>query len=122
MISYLNVTMPTIKDELHSSIQLAANGLTLTELLSLHPMLARRTVQRHVAGLLNEGRITALGEGRARRYFAKTLDHNTAPQATDRFPAFIPVSADSLDILAYIDQPIEARIPVGYQGDFLDAY
>ncbi|MBU2113849.1 MAG: Fic family protein [Gammaproteobacteria bacterium] len=114
--------MPTIKDELHSSIQLAANGLTLTELLSLHPMLARRTVQRHVAGLLNEGRITALGEGRARRYFERSLGHNTAPQISDRFPTFIPVSADSLDILAYIDQPMEARIPVGYQREFLDAY
>lgn len=122
MISYINVTMPTIKDELHNSIQLAANGLTLTELLSLHPMLARRTVQRHVAGLLNEGRITALGEGRARRYFERSLGHNTAPQISDRFPTFIPVSADSLDILAYIDQPMEARIPVGYQREFLDAY
>lgn len=122
MINYLTATMPTTKDELHKSIQFAANGLTLTDLLSLHPTLARRTTQRHIAGLLDEGRITAEGEGRARRYFAKTLDHNTAPQATDRFPAFIPLSADSLDILAYIDQPMEARIPVGYQRELLDAY
>lgn len=32
------------------------------------------------------------------------------------------MSADSQGILAYIDQPPEARKPVGYQRDFLDAY
>ena len=37
----------------------------------------------------------------------------------DSFPAFIPLSADSLDILAYIDQPLPARKPVGCQHDFL---
>jgi len=37
-------------------------------------------------------------------------------------PAFFPLSADSQDILAYIDQPPEARKPMGYQRDFLDAY
>lgn len=40
----------------------------------------------------------------------------------DSFPYFIPLSVDSLDILAYIDQPPQARKPVGYQHDFLDAY
>jgi Fic family protein len=40
----------------------------------------------------------------------------------DHFPFQIPISADSQDILAYIDQPPEARKPVGYQRDFLDAY
>ncbi|WP_246125205.1 Fic family protein [Exilibacterium tricleocarpae] len=40
----------------------------------------------------------------------------------DMFPGYIPVSADSRDILAYVDQPIEARKPVGYQQDFLEAY
>jgi fido (protein-threonine AMPylation protein) len=41
---------------------------------------------------------------------------------TDTFSSFIPLSADSQDILAYIDQPLELRRPVGYQRDFLDAY
>jgi len=38
------------------------------------------------------------------------------PVTVDRpsFPSFIPLSADSQDILAYIDQPPEARKPVGY--------
>ena len=33
----------------------------------------------------------------------------------DVFPAFIPLSADTQDILQYINQPIEAWMPVGSQ-------
>jgi fido (protein-threonine AMPylation protein) len=40
----------------------------------------------------------------------------------DAFPSHIPLSADSQDILAYIDQPVSVRKPVGYQPDFLEAY
>ena len=43
-------------------------------------------------------------------------------EKTDGIANFIPSSADSQDILRYIDQPLVARNPVGYQGDFLDAY
>ncbi|MFC4161214.1 hypothetical protein [Chitinimonas lacunae] len=32
------------------------------------------------------------------------------------------MSADSRDILRYIDQPLSARKPVGYQQEFLTAY
>jgi hypothetical protein len=48
-------------------------------------------------------------------------DENLGKEA-DQFPDYIPLSADSKDILAYIEQPVEARTPVGYQRDFLDAY
>jgi Fic family protein len=104
--------------------------MTLTELLTRHPRIARRTAQRLIAKLIERGQVMALGEGRARRYFR--ADCKTVPAAnadsggeateTDGFPVFIPVSADSLDILAYVDQPLAARKPVGYQHDFLAAY
>jgi hypothetical protein len=67
--------------------------------------------------MVEDGSQTAKGEARARRYWAP------APRvAVNSFPAAIPLSADSADILAYIDQPLEARTPVGYQREFLDAY
>lgn len=68
--------------------------------------------------------MAALGAGRARRYFAADTPSGSGVLAsrTDSFPPFIPLSADSQDILAYIDQPAEARKPVGYQRDFLDVY
>ncbi len=99
--------------------------MTLAELLSRHPAVPRRTAQRWLSQLVAEGGIIGKGEGRARRYLAARL---TAPVASaqdrhqDNFPAHIPLSADSRDVLAYVDQPLKARKPVGYQRDFLEAY
>jgi hypothetical protein len=105
------------------SIQSSTTGLTLAELLAQHPDLARRTVQRWLSQWSSEGQITASGEGRARRYAAPALPAPASAMAfPDRFPTHIPLSADSRDILAYVDQPLQARRPVGYQRDFLDAY
>ncbi|WP_430930097.1 Fic family protein, partial [Pseudomonas aeruginosa] len=98
--------------------------MSLTELLVRHPDIARRTAQRLIAKLIETGQISAQGEGRARRYFGTAIQAETSPldTDTDSFPSFIPLSADSRDILAYINQPTEARKPVGYQRDFLDTY
>jgi len=110
--------------DLLSSIQATESGLTLAVLLTRHPDMARRTAQRLIAKLIESGQVTALGEGRARRYFSVAVQLGTSTEAArvDTFPSFIPLSADSQDILAYIDQPPEARKPVGYQRDFLDVY
>lgn len=114
--------MPSNLDLL-SSIQASAHGLTLAELLARHPGIARRTAQRFIARLIENGQITASGEGRARRYVGAKAGAGAASLvASDIFPIHIPLSADSQDILVYIDQPPEARKPVGYQRDFLDAY
>ena len=109
--------------DLLDSLRASENGASLAELLSRHPDIARRTAQRLVAKLIESGQVTALGEGRARRYFAAGAQAGTGtPSArADGFAAFIPLSADSQDILAYVEQPAQARKPVGYQRDFLDA-
>jgi Fic family protein len=111
--------MSTI-DELQQSIQETPAGLTLAELLVRHPQIARRTAQRLISRMIAARCIDARGEGRARRYFASMAGLSVEP--TDRFPDFIPLSADSKDVLAYINQPLEARKPVGYQRDFLETY
>ena len=110
--------------DLLNSIRTSGQGLTLAELLIGHPDIARRTAQRLIAKLLESGQVSARGSGRARRYFATGVQAATDTLAanTAGFPRFIPLSADSMDILAYIDQPLQARKPVGYQRDFLDAY
>lgn len=111
--------------DLLNSIQASGDGLTLAELLAQHPGIARRTAQRLVAKLIESGQVIASGEGRSRRYFGSGTQAVTAdlPSArADIVPSSIPLSADSQDILAYINQPPQARKPVGYQRDFLDAY
>lgn len=107
-----------------STIQASDHRLTLAKLLIQHPAIARRTAQRAIASLLEDGQIRALGKGRARQYFGLRTTSSAKTQATqaDTFPQHIPLSTDSRDILAYVDQPVAARKPVGYQRDFLDAY
>lgn len=114
--------MPSTRTDLLNSIETAADGLTLAELLTLHPGIARRTAQRLIAQLIADHRIHARGAGRARRYLGANQRTDTRADRFVGFPAFIPLSADSRDILAYIEQAPEARKPVGYQRDFLEAY
>lgn len=124
MTNGAKLIMSTI-DELQQSIQASPAGLTLAELLARHPQVARRTAQRLISQMIAAGLINAHGEGRARRYFpamAGPINATPVVEMTDRFPGFIPISADSRDILAYINQPLEARKPVGYQRDFLESY
>lgn len=118
-----NTAMSSTTDLLNS-IRASENGMTLAALLTGHPDMARRTAQRLIAKLIESGQVTAQGEGRARRYFVAgaQIVTGTLTDRADGFPPFIPLSADSQDILAYIDLPPQARKPVGYQRDFLDAY
>ena len=111
-------TINTLLQTITQSVQ----GLTLADLLTQHSEVARRTAQRWIGQLIAEQRIMAVGQGRARRYYAVSASLSTLQSLPDSFPSYIPLSADSTDILAYIDQPVEARKPVGYQQDFLDSY
>lgn len=104
--------------DLLQSIQESPPGLTLAELLARHPDVARRTAQRWIAALIEGGQVYGAGKGRARRYIAA----GAAADEEDIFPRQIPLSADSRDILAYVDQPLEARKPVAYQRGFLESY
>jgi Fic family protein len=124
LISNCANTIVSPTTDLLNSILASQSGVTLAELLAGHPDMARRTAQRLIAKLVEAGQVKALGEGRARRYFVVGAPSGTLTLAVnaDVFPSFIPLSADSQDILAHIDQPPEARKPVGHQRDFLDAY
>lgn len=122
------LSSPSIAAPLLQSIHDAPDGLGLAQLLALHPGVSRRTAQRWLAGWVAGGHIVALGEARARRYLggrarAPNVNGANGTEGTaDHFPATIPLSADSRDVLDYVDQPLAARKPVGYQRDFLQAY
>ena len=93
------------------SIDASPRPLALAELLARHPEIPRRTAQRWLSRLVADGAVRAVGDGRGRRYIRRGPD---APVAADEgFPAAIPVSEDSRDILAYLDRPVEARKPRG---------
>jgi DNA-binding IclR family transcriptional regulator len=71
-------------EELQKTILQAPSGLTLAELLAHHPNLARRTAQRLLSQMADEGVITTHGEARARRYMV--LGPRTLSEQTDSFP------------------------------------
>lgn len=112
--------MPTVNELLHS-IEHSGGDVSLTQLLEIHPGVVRRTAQRWLSQLIDDGKIVAEGKGPARVYRVATMDKPSL-QAVDQYPSYIPLSADSRDILSYIDQPLEARKPVGYDISFLEDY
>lgn len=111
-----------ISEQFLSSIAATPAGLSLAELLAKHPDIARRTAQRVIRQMIEAGEIEATGEGRARRYFPGIADAENDSTLLPQFPANIPISEDSKDIVAYIELPIAARKPVGYQPDLLEDY
>ena len=113
--------MPS-REELFKSILANREGFSIAAVLARHPGLARRTAQRWLNELVAEGRISAMGTGRGRRYVVAPTAFIPTSVNEGGFPGHIPLSADSRDILVYVDQPLTARRPVGYQRDFLDAY
>jgi len=109
--------------DLLKTIEQSRQGISLAELLTHHPDVPRRTAQRWIRQLIDEHKIRASGKGRARRYFSLNQDNTEkgAP-SEDNYSDYLPLSADSEDILAYINQPLEARKPVSYQREFLEEY
>ncbi|PID45404.1 MAG: cell filamentation protein Fic [Proteobacteria bacterium] len=111
--------MTTVNELLHS-IQNTTDSISLGELLDIYPDLKRRTAQRWLKQLLDDGKIVVEGQGPARAY--REAQPKAFSQSVDQYPGYIPLSADSLDILNYIDQPLKARKPVGYDIGFLHDY
>ena len=108
-------------------LQQQSKPVSISEILAAHPTLIRRTAQRWLNQLLTDGRVQTLGNGRSRKYIAKTAEQahiNThkADKSSDHFPSYIPISPDSKDIIDYLSQPTSARHPLGYQDDFLNRY
>ncbi|WP_434527055.1 hypothetical protein [Photorhabdus asymbiotica] len=110
-------------NNIYQTLCVASQPMSVSDLLAEHPSVSRRTVQRCLGQLIGDGKVHALGEGRSRRYVISA--RKTSKQVIERssnFPSYIPLSEDSKDIFRYIDQPMKARVPVGYQREFLESY
>ena len=78
------------------SVQNAASGLSATELIAIHPAIARRTAQRWLRQLVEAENVLVVGRGPARRYYANKMATDTSPAAI-KFPDFIPLSRGQTD-------------------------
>jgi len=92
--------------------------------------LPRRTLQRRLAQLVDQRRLTRQGRGPGTRYQRPTKDTNIHA-ATDTLtvsgkPAdaeiYIPITDDAVSIKNAVRGPIQTRQPVGYNRAFLDKY
>lgn len=88
--------------------------------------LQRRSLQRRLAVLLEQGRIRVQGQARAVRYFPVLEDESPngehASSADAEIEPYVPVSAEGEAIKAYVGQPRHLRKPVVYRTEFLEKY
>lgn len=92
--------------------------------------LNRRTLQRRLGRLLQDGRIITEGESVALVY--KPAPQSTvargagipavASAGTPELGLYVPLSPDGASIREYVGLPLMHRRPVGYQREFLQAY
>ncbi len=84
-----------------------------------------RTLQRRLADLVAQGRIVPQREWRNVKYRvvpAGSAVALPALAATASGEPYVPLSPAGAAIKAYVRQPLQARRPVGYSTDFLNAY
>ncbi len=85
--------------------------------------LSRRTLQRRLALLVENGRLVGISERGGRRYHVpEAKDELAAEKKPATYREIIPLSQDSEEIRAIIARPLSSRKPVGYQTEFLDSY
>jgi Fic family protein len=81
--------------------------------------LPRRTLQRRLATLQKSGKIYRKGKTKTTKYYLVNAEVTTYKHDNE---TVIPLSTAGKQVLAIIQQPIQKRIPIGYQRTFLHAY
>lgn len=87
---------------------------------------ARRTLQRWLNDLVDQGRLRKEGKARSTRYLLpiKTFEGAATVEVTStgHIEVSLPLSDEARAIEAAVRQPVQLRTPVGYQRSFLDSY
>ncbi len=111
-------------DLLVNVIEQHPEGVSAEELLQqAGVMLQRRSLQRRLAALLEQGRIRVQGQARAVRYFpVLPTSSSVAAVPSDEVETYVPVSAEGAAIRAYVRQPRHLRKPVVYRMALLEQY
>lgn len=121
---------PVSKAELDAVLQAVASfaeGAAVEDLAAVLP-LPRRTLQRRLARLVQDGRLARRGRGRGSRYHvppkaAPTPGNITFQGFAPDLEIYIPkISSTGQDIKQTVRRPRQARAPVSYDRNFLDRY
>lgn len=104
------------------------DGVELEEIFAAAgEVLSRRTLQRRLADLIAQGRVTGRREQKSFKYrLAPITGKLKVTEEGDRIEArgeaYVPTSPEGSKIKAYVRQPLQGRRPVGYNTEFLEAY
>lgn len=83
----------------------------------------RRTLQRRLKALIEQGIIISSGRARATVYhLVKEPEEITGINATIKQGSLIPLSKAGEEVQHLVSLPIQSREPVGYQRNFLESY
>ncbi|MDD5329784.1 MAG: Fic family protein [Sulfuricella sp.] len=88
---------------------------------------SRRTLQRRLADLVTQGRITGRREQKSFKYWLAPITGTlevTLPggRLEAHGEVYVPTSPEGEEIKAYVRQPVQGRRPIGYNIAFLEAY
>lgn len=95
------------------------DGMGMEMLQAAFPDVPRRSLQRRLAGLVEDGRLIASGQARARKYRVAATMAEPVIAATE--PA-IPLSPPGREVRTDVRRPLTRRRPVGYRPAFLEDY
>jgi len=116
-------SLTTAQQSLLEVLQQSPQGLRLGAIEQALTLAApnRRTLQRWLRHLAEAGLVQRQARGRASRYVAITPTVPIAPEPTPSMP-LVPLSQAGQWVAAQVAQPVQKRVPVGYQRAFLDNY
>jgi fido (protein-threonine AMPylation protein) len=102
-----------------------AAGATIDEIAVAAKLpISRRTLQRRLSALVEQGRIVSEGQTRALRYRVTMQPAEVQPQppVVPQATGTVPLSPPASEIRQLVSRHIVQRTPVGYQRAFLDGY
>ena len=125
------MSRPVPQDDLQAVLQAVGHfmeGAAIDEIEGALPIkLPRRTLQRRLAQLVQQGSLTISGRSRGSRYQLSNVaaTSQVGPGLTEirgGDTSYIPISAEAEVIRQAMRRPLHERHPVGYNRRFLDAY
>ncbi len=84
--------------------------------------ISRRNVQHRLVFLVKNDLLRAEGQARARLYTCPPLKKDAQIASETHSAHTISLSPEAKEIQNQVNQPIQARTPVGYHIEFLDEY
>ncbi|TVQ96081.1 MAG: Fic family protein [Deltaproteobacteria bacterium] len=119
------------KGLVRDAVLAAAEPVSISDLGALCPDMVRRTLQRYLGQLVDEGVIERTGGGATIRYQRpggatrpRLSFAPDRPEGTERPGPFagIPLAPDAEEVLHLVTRPQSQRSPVGYRVDWLEDY